>query len=71
MSTQAQSKKLLFNSKELNKFLPSCLLNEIDGEQIKLNYLSNNKEENLIPKKEPKNVRKGIFIIIYYFLFVG
>ena len=57
MSTQVQSKELIFNSKELNKILPSYLLNEIDGEQNELMNKSNNKQDISVLDKEFKKVR--------------
>ena len=57
MSTQVQSKELLFNSKELNKILPSYLLNEIDVEKKEKKHKSKNKQDLLVHEKELKNVR--------------
>ena len=57
MSTQVQSKELLFNSKELNKILPSYLLNEIDAEQKELKHKSKKKQDLLVHEKKLKNVR--------------
>ncbi len=57
MSTQVQSKELLFNSKELNKILPSYLLNEIDVEKKETKHKSKNKQDLLVHEKELKNVR--------------
>jgi len=53
-----QSKEPIFHPKELNKILPSYLLDEIDEEQKGLNYKEHNQQHNLILQKELKNVRK-------------
>ena len=45
---RTQTKEPLFNSKELNKILPSYLLDEINEQQ---------EEKSQIFKKEPKKVR--------------
>ena len=68
MRSQPQSKEPLFNSKELNKILPSYLLDEIDEEQKELNHNQSNPQGNLVLPKEIKKVRNNIFyfIILYY-----
>ena len=73
MSTQVQSKELIFNSKELNKILPSYLLNEIDEEQNELMNKSNNKQDILVLDKEFKKVRQKYILNIYflYFIYLG
>ena len=70
MSTQVQSKELIFNSKELNKILPSYLLNEIDEEQNELMNKSNNKQDILVLDKEFKKVRQKYILNIYFFFFI-
>jgi hypothetical protein len=70
MSTQVQSKELIFNSKELNKILPSYLLNEIDGEQKELMQKSNNKQDILVLDNELKNVRQKYILNIYFLFFI-
>ena len=54
----AQTKELSFNSKELNKILPSYLLDEIDEEQKHQNNLFENSLYDSSLVKENKNVRK-------------
>jgi hypothetical protein len=56
----AQTKELSFNSKELNKILPSYLIDEIDEEQKHQNNLFENKQYDSSIVKENKNVRKII-----------
>ena len=45
------------NSNELNKMLPSYLLNEIDVEKKETKHKSKNKQDLLVHEKELKNVR--------------
>ncbi len=68
MRSQPQSKEPLFNSKELNKILPSYLLDEIDEEQKELNHNQSNQQGNLVLPKDIKKVKNNIFyfIILYY-----
>lgn len=68
MRSQPQSKEPLFNSKELNKILPSYLLDEIDEEQKELNHNQSNQQGNLVLPKDIKKVKNIIFyfIILYY-----
>jgi hypothetical protein len=58
MNTQAKEQS--FNSKELNKILPSYLLDEIDEEQNHQNNLFENNLYDSSLVKENKNVRKII-----------
>lgn len=53
-----QTKDQSFNSKELNKMLPSYLLDEIDEEQKNQNNLFENNLNDSSLIKENKNVRK-------------
>jgi hypothetical protein len=55
-----QTKEQSFNSKELNKILPSYLLDEIDEEQNHQNNLFENNLYDSSLVKENKNVRKII-----------
>ena len=55
-----QTKEQSFNSKELNKILPSYLLDEIDEEQNHQNNLFENNFYDSSLVKENKNVRKII-----------
>lgn len=55
---KTQTKEPSFNSKELNKILPSYLLDEIDEEQKHQNNLFENNLYNSSLVKENKNVRK-------------
>jgi hypothetical protein len=55
---KTQTKEPLFNSKELNKILPSYLLDEIDEEQKNQNSLFENNLYDSSLVKENKNVRK-------------
>ena len=57
---RTQAKESLFNSKELNKILPSYLLDEIDEEQNHQNNLFENNLYDSSLVKENKNVRKII-----------
>lgn len=60
---KTQHKEPKFNSKELNKILPSYLLDEIDEEGKKEENLSNEKEKFDLPiLKESNTVRKIILI---------
>ena len=53
-----QLKEPLFNSKELNKILPSYLLDEIDKEEKKdLNNKNDNQFNDFFASKESKRVR--------------
>ena len=58
MNTQAKEQS--FNSKELNKILPSYLLDEIDEQQNHQNNLFENNLYDSSLVKENKNVRKII-----------
>ena len=55
---KTQTKEPSFNSKELNKILPSYLLDEIDEEQKHQNNLFENSLYDSSLVKENKNVRK-------------
>ena len=55
---KTQTKEPSFNSKELNKILPSYLLDEIDEEQKHQNNLFENSLYDSSLIKENKNVRK-------------
>ena len=55
---KTQTKEPSFNSKELNKILPSYLLDEIDEEQKNQNSLFENNLYDSSLVKENKNVRK-------------
>jgi hypothetical protein len=55
-----QTKEQSFNSKELNKILPSYLLDEIDEQQNHQNNLFENNLYDSSLVKENKNVRKII-----------
>ena len=57
---KTQTKEPSFNSKELNKILPSYLLDEIDEEQKHQNNLFENSLYDSSLVKENKNVRKII-----------
>ena len=57
---KTQTKEPSFNSKELNKILPSYLLDEIDEEQNHQNNLFENNLYDSSLVKENKNVRKII-----------
>ena len=60
---KTQHKEPKFNPKELNKILPSYLLDEIDEEGKKEENLSNEKEKFDLPiLKESNTVRKIILI---------
>ena len=57
------SKETFFNSKELNKFLPSYLIGEIDEEKEKKVL---NKISDILPKKENvKNIFYNINLKFY------
>ena len=59
----SQNKEQIFNSKELNKILPSYLLDEIDNEEKKEENLGTEKEKYDLPiLKESNTVRKIILI---------
>ena len=55
---KTQTKEPSFNSKELNKILPSYLLDEIDEDQKHQNNLFENSLYDSSLVKENKNVRK-------------
>ena len=61
---KTQSKEPLFNSNELNKILPSYLLDEIDEEEKKDCNPKNDNQFNNFTTKDSKKVRKNIFYYI-------
>ena len=65
-----QQKETSFNSKELNKILPSYLLDEIDKEEKKdLNNKNDKQFNDFVASKESKKVR--YLLIIIEFIFIG
>ena len=65
-----QLKETSFNSKELNKILPSYLLDEIDKEEKKdLNNKNDKQFNDFVASKESKKVR--YLLIIIEFIFIG
>ena len=70
MRTYHQEPK--FNSKELNKILPSYLLNEIENEEKREEYLKVEQESfDLQIEKESNTVRKKYLNIIFIFIYIG
>jgi hypothetical protein len=65
-----QLKEPLFNSKELNKILPSYLFDEIDEEQKELNHKKHNKQRNFVLPKELKKVSKKHILIFLFCFFI-
>ena len=64
---KTQHKEPKFNSNELNKILPSYLLDEIDNEEKKEENSSTEKESFDLPiLKESNIVRKNILIYLYF-----
>ena len=53
---RSQTKEPLFNSKELNKILPSYLLDEIDEDNKDQNHSNENQVYDLVHQKENKKV---------------
>ena len=67
---RSQLKEPLLNSKELNKILPSYLLDEIDEEQKELNHKKHKKKRNIVLPQELKKVsKKHILMFLFSFLF--
>ena len=60
---KTQSKEPLFNSNELNKILPSYLLDEIDKEEKKDCNPKNDIQFNNFITKDSKKERKKFFLL--------
>ena len=67
---RTQLKRSSFNQKELNKILPSYLLEEINKEEKEQNQKLYKQQNNFVLPKEIKKVRKKIFILILFFFLI-
>ena len=62
---RSQTKEPLFNSKELNKILPSYLLDEIDEDNKYQNHSNENQVCDLVHQKENKKGKPSYKLELY------